>query len=211
MLEKLTKEQTEAMAKYRDKWMKIVTSSTSEEFYSDFVNEKIKDAVTGMYAAAKKKIKREEIIITTSPIMACFVASAHACGKKGTPKTPIKWAGNNKKITGMNAVENFLNGYENPKEIVNNSSKFSNLIYWGIPDSGFCGFIDFFRNETDIKVDYSNMDHLNVITELTHLIIISEKFCVVSMRPKIFRNNGGAAIADGKPYIVWNDGIGLIA
>ena len=209
-LEKLTEKQTAAMPFYKDKWLNIATSSAAPEFYDDFIINKIKNAIIACYKKAKYAIKEENIILSTSPIMSMFVASAKHYGKVGNPIKPIKWNDKkNKNIVGMKVVENFLNTYSNPHEIVNKSAKYKNSIYWGMSDAGYCGFLDFFRNETDIKVDWENADFMNVLTEFTHFVIFEKDFCVVSMRPSVLRTNKGTAIKDGKPYILWSDGIGL--
>jgi hypothetical protein len=209
-LESLSEQQVQAIPKYRDKWMEIATASVPPEFYDDFICNRVKDAIVGMYAAAKKTISKDNIIFSDSPVMALFMASARTYGKAGTPKKPVKWAGKTDKIKGMEAVENYLNTFSNPRDIIKNSHKFKESIYWGMSDAGFCGFVEFFQKETNIPVDYSGMTHINAITEFTHFILVLEDFCVVAKRPTFFIHKDGKAPENGLPYIGWADGISLV-
>lgn len=210
MLDKLTPQQEAKIPEYFEKWLAIATAETPTEFYDAEALEAIKDAVVGAYDAAEKEITRDKIFIVDSPIMAMFVASAHVCGKPGKPEKPVKWKGDSK-LTGMEAVENYLNGFENPTTVIKQSSKFTNIIYWGMPIAGYYGYLDFFKRETDIKVDFKNSEYGERLTILTHMLLISDGFCVVSKRPCVLRTNRGSAIADGSPYMAWGDGIGVIA
>jgi hypothetical protein len=177
-------------------------------FYSDEIIEKIKDAVQAMYAAAKKTIDRENIIISSSPTMSPFIASARIVGKIGKPKKSVK-----SKLSNMGSVENFLNKYSNPKKIIKESGKFTGIRYWCSINVGFRAYIDFFMNETKLGdealKDYKNINTImaNEVTHLCYDMLIYENFCVVSKKP-IFQDldtSGEYPIArNGR--IEWEDG-----
>lgn len=208
MLEKLTPEQEAKFPAYVKKWATIGNSIVDDALYTDEIIGLIKDAVVAMYKESGKNIKPENVLISSSPIMSPFIAAAHVVGKKGKPKKPVK-----SKLPNMGAVEDYLNTFTNPREIINNSDKFPQLRYWCSIDAGFRAYVDFFMNETDLgknelkKFEDINKKMANEITHLCYDMLISENFCVVSKKP-IYQDldmSGDYPVAK-KGLIKWADG-----
>lgn len=210
-IESLTPEQEARMPFYRDKWLSNAIAEVPPELYLDeSVKKELTDTLHYMYKVSGHTLKT--VLFAPSPIMAMFMASAHEVGKVGTPKKKASFKHDQApKIVGMKAVEDYLNGFSNPKEIIKNAGKFSSQIYWGASDSGFNGYVEFFIKECGLELDMDKVNALNTVSRLTHLLLICDGFAVVAYRPSTLRTNNGTAIADGKPYMIWQDGVGVIA
>jgi hypothetical protein len=208
MLDKLTPEQEAKFPEYVKKWATIGNSVAPDELYSEQILDDIKNAVVKMYTVANKKINKKNILVSSSPIMSPFIASAHKYGKSGTPKKRVTC-----KLPNMLAVENFVNGFYNPEEIIKNSNSFCSLRYWCSLDAGLRAYVDFFQNETTLgKNELKKFESVisvvsNEITHLTYDLLIDDGLCVFSKKPvfQTLDTSGDYPTAKGG-IIRWGDG-----
>lgn len=215
IVEELTQAQKDRMPYYTDKWIDAATIHVKPEFYTPEIMDVIKNEVIFHYKEVGHTITKDKIHMSTSPIMSLYEIAAYEVGKKGKAKKYPKWKGDKKKITGMEAVETYLKQFENPYDIIDRANELKDDIYYNVYNCGFCGFVDFFLSETDIEFeDHTDVlrkyDSLRILTELTHTTLMFDEVCFIAPRPTIMRTNKGEAIDDGKPYMVWSDGIGVI-
>lgn len=206
-INELTQSQKEAMSKYVKKWCEIVLADTPKDFYNDDNLNLIKEAVKEIYKISNNKIDEENILIVESPLIAPFVAAAHQIGKIGKPNKKVKFNKENTRLINIDAVEEYLNGFKNPMEIIRRSSKYSDCLDWGIGNGDFCAFIDFFQQETNLKLkEFELHKPYKLLSELTHMRITLDNLCVVSLRPTHIpsKNSGEHMVAD-KGVMSWSN------
>lgn len=208
MIEQLTQEQIDTFPFYVKKWVTIANSVVPEGLYTPEIVDRIKDAIQLMYKAANLTIDRDNIIMSTSPTMSPFIFAARRVGVPGTPKKRATY-----KLDGLQVVEDFVNGFENPLEIVKEASDAASLRRWGALNADFRAFVDFFATETELGTTVLvPFKELNAcleaeITTLTYDLLIGDNLCVFSQKPvyQDFDNSGDYPKAVSGD-IRWSDG-----
>lgn len=207
-IESLTEEQKATFPFYIKKWTTIANSVVKPGFYTEEVIDKIKDAIITMYRDQGGDIKPENILVSPSPKMSPFIASARVYGKPGTPKKKLHC-----RLPDMKAVEDFINTFENPKEIQERAKDFCEKRYWGSIDAGFWGYVDFFNRETILK-DTVLKPKAELISKISNVfvpcvfdLIYTDDFCVFSKK-QVYQDLDTSGeypvIKPGK--IKWEDG-----
>ena len=180
-VDSLTPEQEARFPEFVKKWVEIGNSTVTPDFYTPEVIETIKDCIQVMYKSVDAAINRENILISTSPLLSPLVAAGFEHGKKGTPRK--KAEGN---LPNMDALVNYVNQFSNPKEVIKEADKYTNTRYWGSLDADTRAFIDFFNRVVELpelKRYQEAITAMETLTMLTYDMLINDTFCVVSMKP----------------------------
>ena len=196
MITKLTKEQKEQMAVYRDKWIKLGLSTDR------FTKEEAQQWSDYFYENIRKKLK-VPVIIAESPLSAWIIVNMFAFAEKGYA-FPIK----NISASVWASVSDSVWASVSDSKLI----AFISPYFYGSLDANIWAFFSYFTEVLNINYDNvkSNYDWWTSTVNFGPIFPL-DSVCVISQKPVEINQIGTRLHADGKPAVKYADGFSVWA